>query len=325
MLQKLLDRLGIGLAIILLFVYLSFSSSYFLDVNNLMNILLQVSISSILAIGMTFVIIGGGIDLSVGPLTALSSVILGLSIHQGFGVGIPLVLCIVMGAVLGLINGIVIAKCKVPAFIATLGMMSIARGVALYITNGQSIHMFPDSFVAISSGTIGIVPLPVIYALAVALIASFVLNYTKFGRYVYAIGGNKEAVRLSGINTTIIEIWVYIISGITCGIGAIILAGRLNAAQPIAGVGYELDAIAAVIIGGTSLSGGEGKISGTIMGAILIGMLKNGLNLMNVSPFLQQIIIGLVIIGAVFYDKYRRGKKDNVKQAQVEKTVTIAK
>ncbi|MFM1655073.1 ABC transporter permease [Brevibacillus sp. B_LB10_24] len=310
MLQKISDRLGIGVAIIVLFLLLSFSSPYFLDVTNLMNILLQVSISSILAVGMTFVIITAGIDLSVGPLTALSSVILGLTLSSGWGVGLPLVFCILMGAVLGLINGVIIAKFRVPAFIATLGMMSIARGTALYITNGQTIHMFPETFVTISAGSIGFIPLPVIYALAVAIIASFILNYTKFGRYVYALGGNKEAVRLSGINTMKIEIWVYVISGICSGLGAIILAGRLNAAQPIAGVGYELDAIAAVIIGGTSLSGGEGKISGTIMGAILIGMLKNGLNLLNVSPFLQQIIIGAVIIGAVFYDQFRRAKKD---------------
>ncbi|WP_223285666.1 ABC transporter permease [Paenibacillus sp. PL91] len=312
LLRRVSDQLGIGLAIILLFVSLTFLNPYFLDFNNLMNVLLQVSISSILAVGMTFVIIAAGIDLSVGPLTAFSSVILGMALHQSYGVALPLLLCVLIGAILGLVNGIVIAKLKVPAFIATLGMMSIVRGLALYITNGQSIHMLPESFIAVSSGNIGGIPLPVVYAVAVAIIGAFVLNYTKFGRYVYAIGGNKEAARLSGIRTSLIEVCVYIISGITCGIGAIILAGRLNAGQPIAGVGYELDAIAAVIIGGTSLSGGEGKISGTIMGAVLIGMLRNGLNLMNVSPFLQQIIIGAVIIGAVFYDQYRRSKRDNL-------------
>lgn len=279
-----------------------------MDVNNLINIALQVSIIVIIAIGMTFVIIAGGIDLSVGSLTALSSVFLGLSLHGAFGVVLPLFVCILIGALLGWINGVIIAKFRVPAFIATLGMMSVARGVALYITDGQSIHTLPKGFTAISSGNVGIIPLPVIYAMAVAIIATFVLNYTKFGRYVYAIGGNKEAVHLSGINTKVIEMWVYVIAGITCGISAIILTGRLNAAQPIAGVGYELDAIAAVILGGTSLSGGAGKISGTIMGAVLIGMLKNGLNLLNVSPFLQQIIIGIVIIAAVLYDQYQQRK-----------------
>jgi ribose transport system permease protein len=302
------NRLGIGVAIILLFIIFSFLNPHFMEINNVINIGLQVSIITILGVGMTFVIIAGGIDLSVGSLTALSSVILGLSLHGSLGVGLSLFTCILIGALLGLINGIIISKFNVPAFIATLGMMSIARGFALYITNGQSIHIFPKTFTSISSGYIGNIPLPVIYAIVVVIIASIVLNRTKFGRYVYAIGGNKEAVRLSGIKTRVIEVWVYIIAGIACGISAIILTGRLNSAQPIAGVGYELDAIAAVILGGTSLSGGSGRISGTVMGAILIGMLKNGLNLMDVSPFLQEIIIGSVIIGAVLYDQYRQRK-----------------
>ena len=312
MFHKIMDKIGIGMAIILLFIFLSFASPYFLDINNLFNILLQVSISTIIAVGMTFVILTGGIDLSVGPVTAFCSVIIGLTLHLQVGIGLAILAGILTGGLLGLINGVVVAKMKVPAFIATLGMMSVARGAALFITNGQTLHMFPDLYRFISAGSIGKLPIPVVYSLLVVLLAWFILTYTKFGRYVYAVGGNREAVRLSGINTTLVEMGVYVISGITCGIGAVILTGRLNAAQPIAGVGYELDAIAAVIIGGTSLAGGEGKIIGTLMGAILIGMLRNGLNLLNVSPFLQQIIIGCVIVGAVFFDQYRREKKDLV-------------
>jgi ribose transport system permease protein len=311
MFHKITDRFGIGIAIIILFIFLSISSPHFLEINNLLNILLQVSISTIIAVGMTFVIMTSGIDLSVGPLTAFSSVIIGLTLHLDIGIGIPILTGILVGGLLGLINGVLIARLKIPAFIATLGMMSVARGAALFITNGQTIHMFPSEFRFFSAGSIEKIPIPVVYALIVVILAVFILNYTKFGRYIYAIGGNKEAARLSGINVKAVETWAYIISGITCGIGAVILTGRLNAAQPIAGIGYELDAIAAVIIGGTSLNGGEGTITGTLMGAILIGMLRNGLNLLNVSPFLQQIVIGSVIVGAVFFDQYRRSRKDS--------------
>lgn len=311
MLNKFADRFGIGIAIIALFVLLSISSPHFLEVNNLLNILLQVSISTIIAVGMTFVILTSGIDLSVGPVTAFSSVIIGLTLHLDIGIGVPIITGILVGGLLGLLNGVLIAKLKVPAFIATLGMMSVARGTALFITNGQTIHMFPTEFRFLSAGNIATIPIPVIYAIIVVAVASFILNYTQFGRYIYAIGGNKEAARLSGIKTKAVEIWAYTISGITCGIGAVILTGRLNAAQPIAGIGYELDAIAAVIIGGTSLNGGVGTVGGTMMGAILIGMLRNGLNLLNVSPFLQQVVIGSVIVGAVFFDQYRKDRKEH--------------
>ena len=318
------DRFGIGIAIVVLFVLLSVSSPHFLEVNNLLNILLQVSISTIIAVGMTFVILTSGIDLSVGPVTAFSSVIIGLTLHLNIGIGIPVITGVVVGGLLGLLNGVLIAKLKVPAFIATLGMMSVARGAALFITNGQTIHMFPSEFRFLSAGNIATIPIPVIYAIVVVAVASFILNYTQFGRYIYAIGGNKEAARLSGINTKAVEIWAYIISGITCGIGAVILTGRLNAAQPIAGIGYELDAIAAVIIGGTSLNGGVGSVSGTLMGAILIGMLRNGLNLLNVSPFLQQVVIGSVIVGAVFFDQYRRERKDSSAAKDLSKKIEAA-
>ncbi len=265
MFHKIADRFGIGIAIVALFIFLSVSSPHFLDIANLLNILLQVSISTIIAVGMTFVILTSGIDLSVGPLTAFSSVIIGLTLHLDIGIGIPILSGILVGGLLGFMNGILIAKLKIPAFIATLGMMSVARGAALFITNGQTIHMFPSEFRFISAGNLTNIPIPVIYALVVVVIAIFILNYTKFGRHIYAIGGNKEAARLSGINVKYVETWAYIICGIACGIGAVILTGRLNA----------------------------------------------GLNLLNVSPFLQQIVIGAVIVSAVFFDQYRRAKKDS--------------
>lgn len=312
MIRKIINKMGIGIVIIVMFIFLSFASPYFFTLENLMNILLQVSISTVVAVGMTFVIITGGIDLSVGSMTAMSGVIIAMSLKNEIPLSLRLVLALVFGVAsgcfMGSINGLIIVKGRVPAFIATLGMMSIARGFALYITNGQTIYMLPPEYGKITSGSIGFLPVPVIYAAVVVIIASLILGYTKFGRYIYSIGGNKEAVRLSGINSGLVEFFAYVISGATCSIGAILLVGRLNAGQPIAGEGYEMDAIAATIIGGTSLSGGTGKITGTVLGAILMGMLRNGLNLLNVSQYLQRIIIGLIIVAAVLFDSIRKSR-----------------
>ncbi len=329
-LRRVASNLGIGIVIIVMFVFLSFASPYFFDFKNLMNILLQVSISTVIAVGMTVVIITGGIDLSVGSVAALAGVLIALTLKLGLPVFLCLVLAVLVGlgagALMGAINGAVVVKGGVPAFIATLGMMSVARGTALFITNGQTVHMLPKEYQAFTAGEIfkfgdkGGIPVPVIYAIAVVILANFVLNRTKFGRYIYAIGGNKEAVRLSGINTKKVEFFAYVISGLACGIGAILLVGRLNSGQPIAGQGYELDAIAAAIIGGTSLSGGVGKITGTLMGAVFMGILRNGMNLLDVSSHLQLIIIGVVIVAAVFFDQYRRKRQNRAaKLSEVKK------
>lgn len=319
-LKNMTQRFGISLALFALCVVLSFASPYFLTMTNLMNVLLQVAIITIIAVGVTFVILTAGIDLGVGSVVALAAVVIGTTLHADlkswFG-GVPvtetyfkiilaIILGITAGGICGWINGVIVALGRVPAFIVTLGMMSIARGTALMITGGQSLHLLPKEYRWFGDGHLGPVPVPVILAILVVGIAHYILTQTKFGRYVYGIGGNREAIRLSGIKVSRFEIWVYVISGLTCGLGAIINVARLNAAQPIAGVGYELDAIAAVVIGGTSLMGGEGSVLGTLIGAILMGVLRNGLNLLNVSSFLQQIIIGCVIIAAAFYDQVRK-------------------
>jgi ribose transport system permease protein len=207
-----------------------------------------------------------------------------------------------------LINGFLVAVCKVPAFIATLGMMSAARGIALVMTGGQTIHQFPAAITVLGGGYVGPVPVPVLIAVAVALAAGYVLSQTRFGRHIYAVGGNREAVRLSGINVAAVETAAYAICGLTAALGAIVLVGRLNSAQPIAGYGYELSAIAVTIIGGTSLMGGEGTVRGTLVGALIMGVLQNGLTLLNVSSYVQQIVIGGVIVAAVLLDQLRQGR-----------------
>jgi ribose/xylose/arabinose/galactoside ABC-type transport system permease subunit len=304
--NRALEKFGIGIALVVLCVVMAVQSPAFLTPLNLFNIMLQVSINTIIAVGMTFVILTGGIDLSVGSTVALVAVIMGTMLHTEAGVLLSVLAGVAAGALCGLVNGVVVSKGRVPAFIATLGMMSAARGLALIVTQGQTIHMFPAALRVFGTGYVGPIPVPTIVALATVLIAHYVLTETRFGRYVFAVGGNREAVRLSGVSVSSVEITVYVISGITCALGAIVLVGRLNSAQPIAGYGYELSAIAAVAIGGSSMSGGEGGVLGTLIGALIMGVLQNGLTLMNVSSYVQQVVIGLVIVAAVLFDQMQR-------------------
>ena len=295
--------------IIFISVLLSFLSPYFFRTSNLTNIALQSSINGILAIGMTFVILTAGIDLSVGSILSFSGVVLGWSLNiLGVPVPIALLLCVSAGGLCGLANGLFVAKGKVPPFIVTVGMMGIAQGMALVITGGRPISGFDQAVVFLGSGRIAGVPIPFIIMIVCYIIAYYVLHYTKFGRYVFIIGGNQEAARLSGINVDKFRIFVYIICGMTAGIASIIMTGRLNSANAIAGMGLQLDAIAAVIIGGTSFSGGEGFIVGTLLGAILMTIIRNGMNLLNVSSHYQQIVIGLIIIFAVMSDTLRKSR-----------------
>jgi ribose transport system permease protein len=307
LLRKILEKFGISLILIVICIIIALQSPAFLTANNLFNVLLQVSINAIIAVGMTFVILTAGIDLSVGSLVALVAVSMGTILHSQAGIMAAVAGGLLVGVLAGGVNGFLVSKCRVPAFITTLGMMSVARGLALTVTRGQTLHQFPAAFRFAGNGYIGPVPMPVIIALCTVLIAHYVLTQTRFGRHVYAVGGNREAVRLSGINVTRVEWAVYAIGGLTCAIGAIILVGRLNSAQPIAGYGYELSAIAAVVIGGTSLMGGTGTVFGTLIGALIMGVLQNGLTLMNVSSYIQQIIIGSVIVLAVLFDQLRQG------------------
>ena len=285
-------------------------SPYFLTVSNLLNITQQTSINAIIAVGMTFVIISAGIDLSVGSIMAFSGVVLASCLQAGLPIALAVIVGLFIGFLCGLVNGLLISYGNLPPFIATLGMMSVARGAALLYTDGKPISGFSDSFRTVSTGELLSIPVPVIIMIFVYVIAAFVLNSTKLGRYTYAIGGNEEASVLSGINTKYIKTMIYGLCGMLSGFAAMLLTARLNSAQPIAGLMYELDAIAAVVIGGTSLMGGEGRISGTLIGALIMQVLRNGLNLLGVSSFIQQTIIGSVIIIAVLIDMLLKKKRN---------------
>ena len=305
-LRNVLRRFGIAIAFALLLAILAVLSPPFATASNLFNIARQVSINAILAAGMTFVILTAGIDLSVGSVLAYSGAIMAgvlavnLPLLVGIGAGLAL------GALLGLVNGVIITRGKVQPFIATLAMLTMARGATLVYTDGRPITGLPDAFVWLGEGDLGWIPVPVVIMVIVFVIGHLLLTQTVLGRYVYAIGGNEEAARLSGVNVTAYKTLVYGISGLLAAVSAIILTARLNSAQPTAGSGYELDAIAAVVLGGTTLAGWEGSVGGTLLGAFIIGVINNGLNLLNVSAFFQQVVKGAVILFAVLLDRRLR-------------------
>jgi ribose/xylose/arabinose/galactoside ABC-type transport system permease subunit len=303
---QLLGRYGIVLALVVLCLVLSFLSPYFLTVNNFFNVLLQASINLIVAVGMTFVITSAGIDLSVGSIVAVAGMVMADVMARKWGLPAAVTLALLAGTTAGALNGVLITRLRLPPFIVTLGTMSILRGVALIYNEGKPIYGLAQRELRVVSGDIGPIPIPVIIALVVALLAHLVLRHTTIGEYTTAIGGNEETARLSGINVPRYKIVIYSISGLMCGLAGIILTARLSAAEPIAGVMYELDAIAATVMGGTSLMGGEGTIFGTIIGALLMSVLRNGLNLLNIQSYYQQVIIGSVIILAVAVDKLRK-------------------
>jgi ribose transport system permease protein len=295
-------QLGTLFGLIGLCALLTVLTPHFLTVSNLLNVTEQTTINAVIAVGMTFVILSAGIDLSVGSIVALTGVVLGSALHSGVPVPAAILLSLTTGAVCGLLNGLLITRGGLPPFIATLGMMSIARGVALLFTDGRPISGFSASFREISTGRPLMIPAPVLVMIVVYVTAHFVLTRTTFGRYVYAIGGNEEATRRSGVRVGFHKTMVYAVSGVTSAVAAVTLTARLNSAQPIAGMMYELDAIAATVIGGTSLLGGSGTLVGTVIGALIMGVLRNGLNLLGISSFLQQVVIGGVIIAAVLVD-----------------------
>lgn len=297
-----LNKLKTLLGLIVLVILLSILSPRFLSVSNLTNVLRQTSINAIIASGLTFVILTGGIDLSVGSIFAFASAITAGMLVNKVPAGLAIIMGLIIGAIAGAINGLFITRGNIPPFIATLATMTIFRGATLVYTNGEPITGLGEGIYWIGNKYVGIFPIPVIITIVVFLISYYVLAQLKMGRYVFAIGGNEEASRLSGINTRTIKTSVYAISGMLAALSGIIITSRLNSAQPTAGSGAELDAIAAVVLGGTSLSGGQGGISGTIVGALIIGVLNNGLNLLNVSPFYQQIVKGVVIMIAILLD-----------------------
>jgi len=298
----LLQRFGLLLVIIILSIVMSIVRPVFLTSGNLVNVLRQVSMNGILAVGITFVILTGGIDLSVGAIVAVTSVIAGRMMEEGHSIISAVAFGMLAALVIGLMNGSLIAIGGLPPFIATLSTQAISRGFALVYSNGRPYLIQRDEFLAIGKGSSLGVPNPIWILLVVCVLAFIVLNFTVFGRHVYALGGNRQASKLAGVRTKIVEISVYTIAGVLAGITAIILSARISSGQPTAGQSFEMDAIAATAIGGTSLVGGSGTIGGTIMGFIIIGIMINSLTLLGVSSFYQQIVKGFIIIAAVMLD-----------------------
>lgn len=308
--KNIMGELGALIALVLLCIVMSILTPNFLTGTNLLNILVQITVISIIAAGMTFVVITGGIDLSVGSTVALCGLLLGIfMVNMGMPVWLSVAIVLVVGAVIGLINGVFISYLSLPPFIATLGTMSIVRGAAYTVTGGQPIYTFPKEFLGFASKIGGVFPLPILIMIIVFVIAIYIQKNTKLGRYCYAIGGSEASSILSGINVKAYKTTVYCILGFLCALASCILTARLDSAVSVAGDGYELDAIASVVIGGTSMSGGEGKIMGTIIGSLIMGVVSNGLNLLTVPTGSQRMIKGAIIIIAVLIDIYRRRKR----------------
>jgi putative xylitol transport system permease protein len=312
--RVLVQEYGIFIAFLILVVILSLSNPFFLTAGNISNVLLQTSINGVLAIGMTFVILTRGIDLSVGSVVALAGIVSASFATTSataavsgapYPVFVPIAVGLAVGVACGGLVGTIVSRFAVPAFVATLGMLSAARGLTLIYGNGRPVPALVPEFRWIGTGNILGVPMPVVILAVVFLLSWWVLSRTRFGRYVYAVGGNPHAAKTSGINVTRIRLLVYVISGALAGLAGMILSARTGSALPQAGIAYELDAIAAVVIGGTSLAGGVGRITGTLIGALIIGVMNNGLDLMGIQSYYQQILKGALIVGAVMLDQKR--------------------
>ncbi|WP_182084061.1 ABC transporter permease [Aureimonas sp. ME7] len=315
---RILKTFGPLLFLLVLMVVFALVNPNFLNPTNLFNVLRQISITGLIALGMTFVILTAGIDLSVGSLVALSGMVaavvakggaantlsLGAAGGGGYGWFAALLAALLVGTVCGGVQGLLITRLKVPPFVVTLGGLTIFRGLTLTLSNGGPISGFDASMRWFGTGLVGPVPVPVIVFAVAALLCHVVLRYTRYGRSVYAVGGNPEAARLSGLRVDAILVSVYVIVGFFCGLAAFVLSARLNSAEAVAGIGYELTVISAVVIGGTSLFGGVGTVGGTVVGAALIGVLVNGLVLNNVSSYTQQVVIGAILILAVAFDRW---------------------
>jgi ribose transport system permease protein len=305
-----LRRISVLGILLLICVVFALGSSEFLTASNLLNVALQTSIIAIVAIGMSFVIFTAGIDLSVGSMMALAGAIAaGMAVRQGFDTYISIAIGLGIGLILGAVNGLMIVKGGIPPFVATLSMLAIARGLTLVYTEGRPIAGLDEQFIFWGTGQVWGIPLPVIIMAVIAVVAHIITRYTPFGLHVYSTGGNEETTRLAGVSPDRIKLAVYMISGFLAALGGILLTARLWSAQPNAAVGWELDAIAAPVLGGTSLFGGVGSIGGTVIGAFIIGVLSNGLNLMGVPSYYQQVIKGLVFILAVTVDLINKRRR----------------
>ena len=299
--------LGIVIALLALCLDLAIATPVFLTPSNFLNVFQQISINFVVAVGMTFVIISGGIDLSVGSNIALSGLLMGILMkNYNVPVFVTIVVCILFSGFVGLVNGVLISFLNLPPFIATLGTMSIVRGGAYTVTAGQPIYTFPAGFTAVSGRVAGIPLWSTLIMLVVILLGWYILRYTRIGRFTYAVGGNESCARLSGINLRKVKCFVYVVSGLCCGAAALLLSSRLDSALPTNADGQEMDAIAAVVIGGTSMSGGEGSMIGTLIGILIIGIIANGLNLLGVAQGPQKMVKGMIIVVAVIIDVIRR-------------------
>ncbi|MDO5445411.1 MAG: ABC transporter permease [Eubacteriales bacterium] len=306
--------IGIVIALLALCLDLAIASPVFLTASNFLNVFQQISINFVVAVGMTFVIISGGIDLSVGSNIALSGLLMGI-LMKNYNVSVPvtIIVCVLVSCLIGLVNGVLISLLDLPPFIATLGTMSIVRGAAYTVTGGQPIYTFPKGFTAIA-GRVGGIPLySTIIMACVMLLGWYILKYTRVGRFTYAIGGNENCAKLSGINLKKVKCFVYMFSGFCCGVAGLLLTSRLDSAVPTNADGQEMDAIAAVVIGGTSMSGGEGSMIGTLIGIFIIGIISNGLNLLGVAQGPQKMVKGLIIVIAVVIDVIRRKASESAK------------
>ena len=306
--MKYMSELTTVIALIILMAVITIINSNFLTANNLLNLLLQVTSNALIAFGMTFVILTGGIDLSVGSILALSSALTAGLLGSGMPVTLAILISLILGCILGMMNGLLISYGKLAPFIVTLATMTIFRGATLVYTNGNPITKgLSDTFLFqfLGQGYIVGIPFPVIIMFIVFIVLYVLLHKTAFGKSVYAIGGNEKAAYISGVKLNKVKIIIYSISGIMASISGLIITSRLSSAQPTAGASYEMDAIAAVVLGGTSLSGGKGRILGTLIGALIIGVLNNGLNIIGVSAFWQQVVKGVVILIDVLIDRFK--------------------
>lgn len=312
--QFIKENLGIIIAFLVLCIFLSVypaTSSSFFTRQNIFNVLRQISTNLFLACGMTMVIILGGIDLSVGSIIALSGCVsAGCVVRYGLPLPVALLAGLAIGLIVGMFNGFVISRTTIPAFIVTLATMNVAKGLAYVYTGGSPVRVMTEEWRFIGAGYIGMVPTPVVILIIVLFVTAIIMNRTKMGRHLYAVGGNPQAAKFSGVKVAKVKFFVHAFSGLMAGLAGIVLASRMYSGQPTAGEGAEMDAIAAVVVGGTSMSGGSGKIGGTIIGGLIIGVLNNGLNLLNVNSFWQYVVKGIVILLAVFIDYVRnKGKK----------------
>lgn len=315
--SEFLHKYGIVIILLVEIVYFSFGSQYFLSSGNIVNVLRQSAVTGISSVGLTYVMMTGGIDLSIGAVVGIVSVVASsCMVKLGIHPVLATIIALLVGVLIGLLNGILVNYVQIPPLIATLGVQTSIRGLCYILTGGLPVYGFPDSFGVLGKGYVGFIPVPVIILVVVLIVGWYVLNRTRYGRYLYAIGGNREASRLSGVNVDRIIVITYMVAGLLSAVAGIVELSRLSSGQPSAGDGYEMNAITAVVLGGISVNGGEGKFSGVVVGVFIMSILANGLVMMNVYEFYQQLIRGIVLIFAVGFDQMGRRKK-SVKKAKV--------